>query len=87
MRYLIRQKFFSFDSFSIKDESGRDVFTVKRQFLSLGQKLRIFDLAGNELCYIEQRLFKLMPEYDIYIAGEYVANVKKSLRCLGMILL
>lgn len=79
MRYIVRQKIFSLsDSFFIKDEFGNDVFHARRQILSFGKKLRIFDLSGNELCYIEQKLFKFMPEYDIYIAGEHVANVKKK---------
>jgi len=79
MRYLVRQKMFSLsDSFTIKDEENNDVFIVKSQLLSFGKKLRIFDLAGRELCYIEQKLFRLMPEYDIYIAGYCVANVKKK---------
>jgi len=79
MRYLVRQKIFSLgDSFSIKDEGNNDVFIVRSQLLSFGKKLRIFDLAGRELCYIEQKLFRFMPEYDIYIAGYHVANVKKK---------
>lgn len=79
MRYLVRQKIFSLsDSFNIKDEGNNDIFIVKSQLLSFGKKLRIFDLAGRELCYIEQKLFRFMPEYDIYIAGHRVANVKKK---------
>ena len=83
MRYLVRQKIFSLtDSFSIKDENQNDVFMVKRQLLSFGNKLRIFDLTGEELCYIEQRLFKFLPEYDIYIGGQHIANVKKKFALL-----
>jgi uncharacterized protein YxjI len=83
MRYAVRQRFFSIgDSFSIKDEMGNDVYNVKRQILSFGKKLRIFDLAGSELCYIEQKLFRFLPEYDIYINGRYTANVKKKFSLL-----
>lgn len=79
MRYVIRQKFFSFgDRFSIKDETGNDIFLVQQQLLSFGKKLRIYDLAENELCYIEQQVFRFMPEYNIYIAGELVATLKKK---------
>lgn len=79
MRYLVRQKIFSLgDSFAIKDEAGNDIFLAKAQLLSFGNKLRIFNLTGNELCYIEQKVFKFMPEYDIYIAGIHVVNVKKK---------
>lgn len=79
MRYIIKQKFFSLgDSFAIKNEAGNDIFIVRSQLLSFGKKLRIFDLLENELCYIEQKVFRFMPEYDIYMAGNHVANVKKK---------
>lgn len=79
MRYIVKQKIFALgDSFSIRDEAGNDIFRARRQLLSFGKKLRIFDLMDNELCYIEQRLFKFMPEYDIYIAGNHIANIKKK---------
>jgi uncharacterized protein YxjI len=79
MRYLVRQKIFSLgDSFTIKDEFGNDIFIVRSQLLSFGKKMRIFDLAGNELCYIEQQVLRFMPEYDVYIGGEHIANVKKK---------
>ncbi len=78
MRYLVRQKIFSLgDSFTIKNEAGRDMFIVRSQILSFGNKLRPYDLAGNELCYIEQKMFRFMPEYNIYVGGEHVANVRK----------
>lgn len=83
MRYVVKQKIFSLtDSFSIKDENGNNVLMVQRQFLSFGKKLRIFDLSGNELCYIEQQVFRFMPEYNIYIGGQLVANVKKKFNLL-----
>ena len=79
MRYVVRQKIFSFgDSFAIKDEYGNDLYLVRSQILSFGKKLRIFDLMENEICYIEQKLFRFMPEYDIYIGGGHIANVKKK---------
>ncbi|MCX7710240.1 MAG: LURP-one-related family protein [Clostridia bacterium] len=79
MRYIIRQKIFSFgDSFKIKDEAGNEIFMVKSQLLSFGHKLRIYDMAGNELCYIEQQLLRFMPEYDIYVGGGLTANIKKK---------
>lgn len=79
MRYVVRQKIFSLgDSFAIKDEVENDVFMARRQLLSFGKKLRIFDLIGNELCYIEQKIFKFMPEYNIFMGDRHVANVKKK---------
>jgi uncharacterized protein YxjI len=41
--------------------------------------LKLEDLNGNELFYIEQKLFKLLPEYYIYAGGQQMATVKKQL--------
>lgn len=79
MRYIVRQKIFSIgDKFTIKDENERDVYIVKSQLLSFGKKLRIFDLNEYEMCYIEQQLFTFMPQYNIYVNGEKIAQVKKK---------
>ena len=80
MRYLVRQKVFSIrDSFTIKDEYGNDVFKVFGRLLSIGNKLTLTDLLDQELYYIEQRLFRFLPEYTIYRNGRPVATVKKNL--------
>lgn len=81
MKYLVRQKVFSFrDSFTIKNEFGDDCFNVYGKILSFGNKLTLTDLQGRELYYIEQRLFRLLPEYTIYQNGVPVANVKRIFR-------
>lgn len=79
MRYMIKQKIFSFgDNFTIKDENGVDRFMVKGKVFSFGDKLRIYDMAGNELVYIEQKLFRFLPEYNIYYKNQLYATVKKE---------
>lgn len=79
MRYLIRQKVFSFgDNFTIKDDMDNDRYIVRGKVFSFGDKLTLEDLAGNELFYIEQQLFRFMPEYYIFAGGQQVASVKKE---------
>lgn len=79
MKYLIRQKVFSFrDSFTIKNEFNEDCFRVYGKVLSFGNKLYLTDLQGTELYYIEQRLFRFLPEYTIYQNGTPVAQIKKN---------
>lgn len=80
MRYIVRQRIFSFgDNFAIKDEMENDRYIVQGKVFSFGDKLRLLDLVGNELFYIEQQLFRFMPEYYIYAGGQQVASVKKQL--------
>ena len=80
MRYLIRQKVFSFgDNFTIKNEYDEDCFIVRGKVFSFGDKLRLYNMNEQELFYIEQKLFKFLPEYNIYSNGQDVAKVKKDL--------
>ena len=79
MRYLIRQKIFSFgDNFTIKNELEQDCFKVYGRIFSFGNKLHLTDMQDRELYYIEQRLFRFLPEYTIYQNGTPVAQVKKN---------
>lgn len=79
MKYKIKQKIFSLASkFRIKNEFDEDMYIVEGKVLSIGKKLRLYDLNQNELVYIEQQLFKLLPLYKIYINGELKASIKKK---------
>ena len=78
MRYLMKQKIFGWgDDFTIKDESGRDVFVVDGRAFSLGDKLSFQDGAGTELAFIRQRLLSWGPTYEISRGGILAATVKK----------
>lgn len=81
MRYLLKQKLFSFgDDFTIKDEAGNAVFQVDgKAFKVLREKLAFEDLQGHELAFIRERLIALTPSYEILRGGECVAVVKKDL--------
>jgi len=80
MRYVMKEKLFSWgDDFTIKDESGRDVFFVDGRAFSFGDKLSFQDMAGNELAFISQRVLSFGPTYEIYRGDQLVAVVKKQL--------
>lgn len=79
MRYLIREKVFTFaDRFVIEDEAGYPRYEVVGKILSLGNKLSIYDLDGEELIYIEEKLFKFLPEYSIYKGSRLIGKIKKE---------
>ena len=81
MRYLLKQKLFSFgDDFTIKDDAGNAVFQVDgKAFKILREKLVFEDMQGHELAFIRERLIALTPSYEILRDGECVAVVKKDL--------
>src|SRR4051812_18564584 len=80
MRYLLKQKFFSFgDDYIITDESGRERFFVDGRAFSLGDKLSFKDMAGDEHAFIKQKLLAWGPTYEIWYGNDLAAVVKKQL--------
>jgi uncharacterized protein YxjI len=80
MRYVLKQKLFSFgDDFYIKDDAGNDVYFVDGRAFSIGDRLSFQDLQGNELAFIKQRVLSWGKTYEIARGGQVVAVVKKHL--------
>ena len=79
MRYQVKQRVFSIgDSYIIKDEYGDEKFVVKGEIFSFGHKLTVEDMTGTEVAYIQQKLLKFMPEYNIFLKGQLAAEVRKE---------
>jgi len=79
MRYVMKQRVWSMaDEFTIKNQLDEDVARVIGKSFSLGDKLTFYDVLGNELAYIEQKLMSWGPTYEIYRSGALAATVKKK---------
>lgn len=80
MRYLIKERIFSFaDRFTINDESNRPQYEVVGKIFAIGNKLNFYDIRGKHILYIEQKIFRLLPEYSIYEDGRVSGKVYKEL--------
>lgn len=80
MRYVLKQKFWSFgDDFKIRDAAGDDVFFVDGRAFSWGDKLSFQDMQGRELAFIRQKLLAWGPTYYIEREGHVFAEVRKHL--------
>lgn len=78
MKLLFKQRFFSwFDSYDIYDEEGKTVYTVEGQ-LSWGHCLKIFDVGGNEVGTVQEKVFSWLPKFEIYMGGNYVGCISKE---------
>ena len=78
MKLLFKQRFFSwFDSYDIYDEEGNTLYVVKGQ-LSWGHCLKIFDGSGNEIGMVQERIFTLLPKFEMYLGGRYVGCISKE---------
>jgi len=78
-KYNLESKIWTLgDDFSIKDETGKDVYFVDGENFSLGDKLSFQDMNGNELAYISEKLFSFKEIYEIYRKGELFAEVVRD---------
>lgn len=79
MKLYMKQKVFSFkDKFTIKDEYGKDKYYIEGEFLSIGKKLRIYDVNHNELAFVRQKVLAFMPKFTIEIDGREIAEIVKK---------
>lgn len=79
MKLLIKQRVFSWtDSYDIYDESGNAKYFVKAEFLTLGHRLHIYDRAGNELGLIKEKVFSLLPVFEIEQHGQLKGRIQKQ---------
>jgi uncharacterized protein YxjI len=80
MRYLIRERFFRLGEDSeVTDEHGRPVLEVDGKVLSLHDRLVLRDPEGAEVAQVRRKLVALRPTYEISVAGQEVAEVRKHL--------
>lgn len=79
MRFIVKQKIFSLsDSFIINDENNNPAYKVMGRLFALGDQLNIYSVKNNEQIYIQQKIFKLLPEYHLFKDGSCVAIIKKE---------
>ena len=79
MKLYMKEKVFSFhDRFTIKDEHGWDKYFVEGEFLSLGKRLHLLNVHGEEVAFIQQKLFTLMPRFTVSVAGREIAEIRKE---------
>lgn len=78
MKLLFKQRLFSwFDSYDIFDETGAVVYVAKGQF-AWGHCIKIFDAFENELGTVKQKLFTLLPKFELYYGQQYVGCISRE---------
>ena len=76
--YLIRERFFRLGEDSdITDEQGRLVLHVDGKVLSLRNRLVLRNPDGREVAQVQRKLVAMRPTYEISIAGQEAAEVRK----------
>ena len=79
MKLYMKEKLFSFhDRFTIQDENGWDKYFVEGELFSLGKRLHILDVHGQEAAMIRQQLLTFLPRYSLSIRGRDIGEIRKE---------
>ena len=83
MKLLIKQRMFTLtDNYYVYDESGEIRYEVEQAFLALGHQFHVYDRRADErskeVGFIRQKLFSLMPTFEILIHGRVVGTIRKE---------
>lgn len=83
MQLYIRQRIFSWtDSYDVYDETGDARYEVRAAFFALGHQIHVYDKrageGSEEIGYIRQKLFTLMPTFEIIIGDRVVGTIRKE---------
>lgn len=84
MKLLIKQRVFSWtDTYDVYDEAGNPKYYVKAEFFTLGHRIHVYDMNQNEIGVVKERVFKLLPVFDIEIGGKDFGTVQKEFAFLN----
>lgn len=79
MELMFKQKMFAwFGAFTIFDEEGETVYTVKGK-PAFGHKLMVHDAGGNEVAELKEELMHLTPHFRITVGGKVLGEIKGKL--------
>ncbi len=79
MKLLIKQRIFSWgDTYDIYDEMGNVKYIVKAEVFAFGHQLHVYDAYNNEIGEIHQKLFTLMPQFEIVMGGNVCGKISKQ---------
>ena len=77
MKLALKQKVFSLkEAFTVMNEAGEPVYEVSGKLISVGHKLTVRDLDGQEAAYIHQKVLSLVPKYFIEVNGQEEVELK-----------
>lgn len=82
MKLLFKQRLFSwFGRYDIYDETGDTVFQVEGR-PAWGHRLELFDISGQYLGQLREKIFRLMPSYEIYLGDHMIGEIQKQITFL-----
>ena len=76
MRLMIKQRVFAWtDTYDIYDEYGNEKYFVKTEMFNIGHHMHIYDGYDREVGVIHQKLFRLLPAFEVEIGGRIIGQI------------
>lgn len=77
---MIKQRVFAWtDTYDIYDEWGNKKYFVKSEAFRLTHQVHVYDLVGNEIGLISQRLFTFLPTLTSVLVADRVEASRRNL--------
>ena len=85
MQLLIRQRVLAItDTYDVYDENGQPRYEVRDELFRMGHQIHVYDKqTGREIGSIHQRLFPLLPEFEIVVNGQLCGTIRKEFSFLS----
>lgn len=78
MRLLIKQRVFTLrDTFDVYDEQNAPVWFIESKLFSFAKEIFVYDSENRQVAAIRQRLWHLMPRYELWIGDQYCGCIQK----------
>ncbi len=82
-RYVLRQQLIALASrYVVRDDGGKERWTIDGKLFSIGRQLAVHDMDGNEEAFIAEKVLSIGPTFEIRRPdrnGSVAAVVKKHL--------
>lgn len=85
MELCIRQRVFAWgDTYDVYSQDGVPIYFVKAEIFTLGHQIHVYEKAsGREVGSVHQRLFCLLPTFDIVVDGRNAGSIKRRFTLLS----
>ena len=78
MQLLIKQRIFSLrETFDVYDEEEQPRWYIEGKLFSIPKEIYVFDQENRQYAAIRQKLWKLMPQYELWLGEQYFGCIRQ----------
>lgn len=66
------------DRFTIKDENLEDVFVAEGEIFTIGKKITIRTMDGEEILFIREKVLTLLSQFEFFIGEQLIGEMNRK---------